>query len=80
MKFYLSILAALLVGPALAEDAHAPTVEDIVTTANDTIAAVRQQRDSALDQAVQLRTQMVKTERDLAKARQEIEAFRRAAY
>ena len=80
MKFYLIILAALLVVPALAEDAHAPTVEEITTTANDTIAALQQQRNAAMDQAVQLRAQMVKTERDLAKARQEIEALRRVAY
>jgi phage shock protein A len=80
MKFRLIILAALLAGPALAEDAHPPTVEEIATTANDTIAALQQQRNAAMDQAVQLRAQMVKTERDLAKARQEIEALRRAAY
>ena len=80
MKFHLIIFAALLVGPALAEDAHQPTFEEITTTANDEIAALQQQRNSALDQSVQLRTQMVKTERDLAKARQEIEALRRAAY
>ena len=80
MKFHLIILAALLfAGSALAEDAHPPTVEEITATANDTIAALQQQRNSALDQFVQLRTQMVKTERDLVKARQEIEALRRAA-
>lgn len=80
MKVYLIVLAISLIMPALAEDAHPPTVEEITTTANDTIAVLQQQRNSALDQAVQLRLQEAKTERDLAKARQEIEALRRAVY
>ena len=74
------LIAFSPIGTALAEDAHPPTVEEITTTANDTIAALQQQRNAAMDQAVQLRAQMSKTERDLAKARQEIEALRRAAY
>jgi hypothetical protein len=79
MKFCsIAVIIILLVGPALSQ--NPPTVEEITTTANDTIAVLQQQRNSALDQAVQLRAQMVKTERDLAKARQEIEALRRAAY
>lgn len=81
MKVCLIVTGVLLFAwPAIAEDAHPPTVEDVTTTANDTIAALQQQRNSALDQSVQLRTQMAKTERDLAKARQEIEALRKAAY
>lgn len=76
----IALIALSPIGPALAEDAHPPTVEDITTTANDTIAALQQQRNSALDQAVQLRGQIVKTQRELDKARQEIESLRRAAY
>lgn len=80
MRARLIVVAALLAGPALAEDVHPPTVEEITTTANDTIAALQQQRNAAMDQTVQLRTQMFKTERDLAKAREEIEALRKAVY
>jgi hypothetical protein len=69
----LLIIFCLLAGRTLADDApKPPTVEEITATANDTIAALQQQRNTALDQAAQLQARVVKDERELNKARDEI--------
>jgi peptidoglycan hydrolase CwlO-like protein len=77
----IAILALFLMAPAFAENgAKQPSVEEVTTTANDTIVVLQQQRDTASDQVVQLRLQILKYERELAKARAEIEALKRAVY
>jgi hypothetical protein len=76
----IAILASSLMAPALTEEAKPPSVEEITATANDMIVALQQQRNTAFDQVVQTRLQIVKTERELAKARAEIEALKRAVY
>ena len=70
----IAILLALLASPAHAQQAPAPTAEQVRDEANGLIAAVRQQRDQANDQLAQAMAQNAKLTRDLKASDEALDA------
>jgi len=79
MKRIVACILLALAAPAFAQDA-VPTVESISQQANDTIAALREQRIQSEDQDAQLRIELARTRRELARAQAEIAALKAAVY